>query len=252
MGLAVGDLRLDGNLHIVKTHFAGDTPAVYVNDGKGNFHDETLRSGLAVETRFVTWGVGLADLDNDGAPEIFSVTGGIYPEEKENYRTPRLLFRSSGRGRFEELQGTAGPAMDALHSSRGCAFGDFDNDGDLDIVVVNHNEPPSLLRNDVNRAQHWLKVKPSGVESNRSAIGARVTVRYGGKIQAQEVLSQSSYLSVNDSRLHFGLGAAAAADVEVRWPLGRVERFAGVAADQLIVVKEGAGIVRSEKFRQSG
>ncbi len=115
-------------------------------------------------------------------------------------------------------------------------------------MIVNHNEPPSLLRNDVDAANHWLKVKLMGVQSNRSAIGARVTVHYGDKIQVQEVLSQSSYLSVNDSRLHFGLGAAASADVEIRWPLGRTEELAKVAADQLIWVKEGSGISRAERF----
>ncbi len=248
MGLGVGDFRTDGNLHIVKTHFAGDTPVVYLNDGKGNFRDGTLLSGLAVETRFVTWGVGVADLDNDGNPDIFAVTGGIYPEVRENYLTPRIVFRNLGKGRFEELLDQAGPGVSALHSSRGCAFGDFDNDGDVDIVIVNHNEPPSLLRNDVDAANHWLKVKLTGVESNRSAIGARVTVRYGDKIQVQEVLSQSSYLSMNDSRLHFGLGPATVADVEIRWPLGRIEKLAKVAADQLIWVKEGSGISRAERF----
>ncbi len=249
MGLGVGDFRLDGNLHIVKTHFSGDTPAVYLNDGKGNFRDGTLRSGLAVETRFIDWGVGVADLDNDGNPDIFIATGGIYPELADQYRTPRVIFRNLGEGRFEELpEGHAGPGVDAAHASRGCAFGDFDNDGDVDIVIVNHNEPPSLLRNDVDPARHWLKVKLTGVQSNRSAIGARVTVRYGGRIQAQEVLSQSSYLSVNDSRLHFGLGAAEAAEVEIRWPLGRVEKLEKVAADQLIRVKEGSGIVKAERF----
>lgn len=252
MGLGVGDFRLDGNLHIVKTHFAGDTPAIYINDGKGNFHDETLRSGLAVETRYVTWGVGVADLDNDGNPDIFSVTGGIYPEVKENYLTPRVVFRNLGAGRFEELLEQAGSGVDAAHSSRGCAFGDFDNDGDVDIVIVNHNEAPSLLRNDVRPENHWLKVKLTGVESNRSAIGARVTVRYGDKIQAQEVLSQSSYLSVNDSRLHFGLGSATVADVQIRWPLGRIERLTSVAANQLIRVKEGAGITSTERFGARG
>ena len=248
MGLGVGDFRTDGNLHLVKTHFAGDTPALYINDGRGNFRDGTLRSGLAVETRFVTWGVCVADLDNDGNPDIFFVTGGIYPEVKDNYLTPRVVFRNLGKGQFEELLGQAGPGVDALHSSRGCAFGDFDNDGDVDIVIVNHNELPSLLRNDMSGANHWLKVKLAGVESNRSAIGARVTVRYGDKVQSQEVLAQSSYLSVNDSRLHFGLGPASVADVEIRWPLGRVEKLAKVAADQLILVKEGAGITRTEKF----
>jgi hypothetical protein len=248
MGLAVGDFRLDGNLHIVKTHFSGDTPAVYLNDGKGNFQDGTLRSGLAVETRFIDWGIGIADLDNNGSPDLFIVTGGIYPELRDDYDTPRVIFRNLGNGRFEELLGQAGPGVDATHSSRGCAFGDFDNDGDMDVVIVNHNEPPSLLRNDVDPVNHWLKIKLTGVQSNRSAIGARVTVHYGGKIQAQEVLSQSSYLSMSDTRLHFGLGSADVAGIEIRWPLGRTEKLEEVGADQMIWVKEGSGIVRSERF----
>src|SRR5207245_8124366 len=128
-------------------------------------------------------------------------------------------------------------------------FGDFDNDGDMDILIVNHNEPPSLLRNDVTGNSHWIKVKLTGVKSNRGAIGARVTVRYGDKVQAQEVLSQSSYLSVNDSRLHFGLGGATAMDIEIRWPLGRIERISQVAADRLIYITEGAGVTRTQRFR---
>lgn len=257
MGVGVGDIVLDGNLHLVKTHFAADTPAVYLNNGKGEFRDNTLRSGLAVETRFISWGVGVQDLDNDGHPDIFWVTGGIYPELQKRpdqpYKTPRIIFRGLGKGRFEELVGgEAGPGIDALHCSRGCAFGDFDNDGDLDILIVNQNEPPSLLRNDLPGNRHWLKIKLTGVKSNRSAIGARVTVRYGNSVQAQEVLSQSSYLSVNDSRLHFGLGAAAEANVVIRWPAGGTETLKGVGADQLIYVKEGSGITRCEKFKGQG
>jgi len=252
MGVAAGDFMLDGNLHIVKTHFAADTPAVYVNDGKGVFRDDTLRSGLGVETRFISWGTGIQDLDNDGNPDIFWVTGGIYPELQKNpdepYKTPRIVFRNLGKGRFEELISQAGPGVDAPHCSRGCAFGDFDNDGDVDIVVVNQNETPSLLRNDLSGNNHWVKVKLSGVKSNRSAIGARVTVRYGDKIQAQEILAQSSYLSVNDSRLHFGLGSAKVADIDIRWPLRQVEHLKNVAADQLIYVTEGSGITRSQRF----
>ena len=256
MGLGVGDFNLDGHLDIVKTHFREDTPAAYLNDGKGNFRDVTIRSGLAVETRFVNWGVGIVDLDNDGNPDLFWVTGNIYPEVEKKipnvaHKTPRILFRNLGKGQFEELIGVAGPGVDAVHSSRGCAFGDFDNDGDMDILIVNQNEPPSLLRNDVTGGHHWIKVKLVGVRSNRSAIGARVTVRYGGSIQVQEVLSQSSYLSVSDTRLHFGLGAADTADIEIRWPMGQVEKLTAVAPGQLIYVTEGSGITRTQKFRQA-
>jgi hypothetical protein len=182
------------------------------------------------------------------------VTGGIYPELRKKlpnapFQTPRVVFRNLGKGQFEELIGQAGPGVEAPHASRGCAFGDFDNDGDLDILIVNQNEPPSLLRNDVTGGNHWIKLKLTGVQSNRGAIGARVTVRYGDRIQAQEVLSQSSYLSVNDSRLHFGLGPVETVDIEIRWPLGRVERLSRVPADRLIHVTEGAGITRAQLFK---
>ncbi len=255
MGVGVGDLRLTGNLDIVKTHFASDTSAVYVNTGKGEFRDDTLRSGLGVETRFISWGVGVEDFDNDGYPDILWVTGGIYPELQNRadqpYKTPRILFRNLGDGRFEELMSGTGSGMEAVHCSRGCAFGDFDNDGDVDVLIVNQNEAPSLLRNDVSGNNHWLKVKLTGTKSNRSALGARVTVRYNGKTQAKEVLGQSSYLSVNDRRLHFGLGAATIADVEVRWPLGLVETFSRIMTNQLVSITEGQGITRREKFNRA-
>jgi enediyne biosynthesis protein E4 len=158
------------------------------------------------------------------------------------------VFRNLGGGKFEELFDVAGLAMKELHSSRGAAFGDFDNDGDIDIVIMNMNEPPSLLRNDVSGGNHWLKVLLVGVESNRSAIGGQVVAVYGGMRQAQVVLAQSSFLSVNDRRLHFGLGGERSASLEIRWPNGRVERIAKVEADQLVVVREGAGVVSRQKF----
>ena len=250
MGIGVADFKLDGSLDIVKTHYSADTPGFYVNNGKGDFNEMTLPAGLAVETRYVCWGIAAADLDNDGSPDLFCVTGGIYPEQQDVYDTPRVIFRNLGNGRFEELLGQAGPGVEAAHSSRGCAAGDFDNDGDVDLLVINHNEPPSLLRNDVSGGHHWIKVKLHGVKSNRGAVGGRVTVRYGGKVQAQEVLSQSSYLSSNDSRLHFGLGPVTTIDLEIRWPMGQVERLSNVAVDQLVHITEGSGITRTEKFKK--
>jgi hypothetical protein len=249
MGVGVGDYNLDGSLDMFKTHFTDDTSVLYKNDGKGIFEDVTIRSGLGVETRYISWGAGMADLDNDGNPDLFLVTGNVYPEIERfvpayPYKTPRAVFRNLGGGKFEELIEEAGPGVAATHSSRGCAFGDFDNDGDVDILVVNMNEPPSLLRNDVTGKNHWLKVKLVGVQSNRSAIGARVTAKYGGKIQAQELLAQSSFYSANDPRLHFGLGTATTADLEIRWPNGGKESITKVPVDRLLTIQEGKGIVK--------
>ena len=253
MGVGVGDFDLDGSLDIFKTHFSDDTSILYKNDGKGNFDDWTIRTGLGVETRFVGWGAGIVDLDNDGNPDLFLVTGSVYPEVEQKlpaypFRTSRVVFRNLGNGKFEELIDEAGPGVAAVHSSRGCAFGDFDNDGDMDMLVVNLNEPPSLLRNDVSGDGHWLKVKLIGVKSNRSAIGARVTAQYGSKKQAQEVLSQASFYSANDLRLHFGLGAADHADLEIRWPNGGREQIAKVAANHLVTIREGEGVIKTQRF----
>lgn len=252
MGIAIGDFNTDGSLDVLKTHFTEDTAALYRNQGRLGFEDATLSSGLGVETRYVSWGDGIVDLDNDGLPDLFWVTGCTFPEVEHKHpefphKTPRVLFRNLG-GKFEELLDAAGPAIAEAHCSRGVAFGDFDNDGDLDILIMNINEPPSLLRNDVSGTGHWLKVKLVGTRSNTSAIGAVVKATYGDRKQAQAVLASSGYLSSGDRRLHFGLGAAVSADLEIAWPNGTHETLKAVRADQLVTVKEGAGIVAQERF----
>src|SRR3984957_3052448 len=248
MGIGVGDYDLDGHLDLFKTHFADAANVLSHNDGRGNFDDVTHQSRVAVETRYICWGAGIIDLDNDGYPDLFVATGNVYRSVERKlpqytHKTPRAVFRNLGNGTFEELVETAGPGVAERHSSRGCAFGDFDNDGDIDILIINMNEPPSLLRNDLRGNQNWIKIKLEGVKSNRSAIGARVLARYGGKSQAQTVLSQSSFYSCNDPRLHFGLGSQRFVDVELHWPSGLVESFKQLHGNRLYTFREGVGPV---------
>ena len=254
MGAAAGDYNLDGHTDLLKTHYYNQATGLYRNDGKGYFDDVTIRAGLNGETRFLCFGAGFADFDNDGYPDILLSTGTVYPEVDRVLpafpaRTPRILFRNQGDGTFVELGPEAGAGISARHCSRGAAFGDFDNDGDIDVLIMNVNEPPTLLRNDAPPGNHWIKIRLEGTKSNRSAIGARVLVRYSGKVQAQELLSQSSFLSSNDPRLHFGLGAATTVDVEIHWPSGLVETMKSVAANQLLTLKEGSGQVQGRAFR---
>jgi hypothetical protein len=247
MGLAVGDFNTDGLLDVFKTHFADDIPALYKNLGKGLFTDMAAAAGLGVQNRYVEWGAGMPDLDNDGRPDVVFVTGNVYPEvesllKQYPHRGPRLIFRNVDGAHFTEETAGSGPGPVTPHSSRGAAFGDFDNDGNVDILVFNMNEPPSLLRNEYAGPNGWLELKLEGTASNRAALGAIVRVTAGGRTQAQAVLSQSSYYSHDDLRLHFGLGLAAAADtIEVRWPSGRVETLKNVRGRRVVTIREGAG-----------
>lgn len=254
MGVGIGDYNLDGHTDVVKTHYYNQANGLYRNDGKGDFDDVTVEAGLNKETRFVCFGAGIVDFDNDGHPDILLTSGTVYPEVAKvsprfPARSPRILFRNRGDGTFVEMGEEAGPGIVAPHCSRGASFGDFDNDGDMDVLIMNVNEPPTLLRNDAPAGNHWIKVRLEGVKSNRSAIGARVVARYGGKMQVQEVTSGCSFLSSNDPRLHFGLGSATSADIEVRWPSGLVEHIHGAAAGQLLTLREGAGQVKGRPFR---
>ncbi len=254
MGVATGDYDGDGLLDIFKTHFSDDLPALYQNSGRGFFEDASRAAGFD-HTRYVEWGAGMVDFDNDGWPDILIATGSVYPEVEKIFkeyphRGPRLVYQNLRNGRFREVTARMGPGVSTPKSSRGCAFGDFDNDGDIDVLIMNMNEPPLLLRNEyISQRSHgtnnWLKLRLVGTKSNRSAIGARVLLRTGSQLQAQEVTSQSSYYSHNDWRLHFGLGQNEKADViEIRWPGGFTETLRDVPANQIVLIKEGSGIVK--------
>ncbi len=248
MGLAVADYSGDGLLDILKTHFADDVPALYRNGGKGLFEEVATSSGVGVLNRYVEWGAGMPDFDNDGRADLMYVTGNVYPEveailKQYPHRGPRVVFRNIDGNRFEEVTASSGSGVTTPHSSRGAAFGDIDNDGDQDVLVFNMNEPPSLLRNEYAGGNNWIAVKLEGTASDRAALGATVRVTAGGRTQARAALSQSSYYSHDDLRLHFGLGSAKKADtIEVRWPSGRVDTFSDVPGGRVVAIKEGSGI----------
>jgi hypothetical protein len=246
MGVAAIDYDCDGHLDIVKTNFAGDTTSLYRNLGKMTFDDRTFQAGLGKNTRFLGWGVGFIDFDNDGWPDIFVCNGHVYPEVGETsaesgYRERKVLYRNLGNGTFSDVSLTSGPGILEQVPGRGCAFGDFDNDGDVDVLVNCVNDMPQLLRCDQAPRANWLKVKTVGVKSNRSGIGARIYCTTEGKHrQMDEVRSGGSYSSQNDLRVHFGLGKATHAEIEVRWPSGVIDQFQ-ISANQIVTVIEGKG-----------
>jgi hypothetical protein len=248
MGVSAVDYDCDGNLDIVKTNFAGDTCSLYRNTGKMTFDDQTFQAGLGKNTRFLGWGVGFLDFDNDGWSDIFICNGHVYPEVGETdvesgYRERKVLYRNLGNGKFADVSMIAGPGILEKVSGRGCAFGDFDNDGDIDVLVNCVNDLPQLLRCDQSEKTNWLKVKAAGVKSNRSGIGARIyCTTPGGHRQMDEVRSGGSYISQNDLRVHFGLDKATSADVEVHWPSGVIDRL-HAAANQVVTVVEGKGML---------
>ncbi|HKV77327.1 MAG TPA: CRTAC1 family protein [Candidatus Sulfotelmatobacter sp.] len=260
MGVSAADYDMDGNLDIVKTNFAGDTPSLYHNQGGANFEDTTFTAGLGAHTQFLGWGCGFFDMDNDGWPDILICNGHVYPEVEQlkteaGYAQRKLLYQNLRNGHFADVSFQAGPGISEPSPSRGAAFGDFDNDGDIDIVVNTVNDYPQLLRCDSKLANNWIKVRTIGTKSNRSGIGARLACvsQAPGETkphrQIDEVRSGGGYFSQNDLRVHFGLGKAEKVDLlEVRWPSGQIDTIKNVKPNQLIYVKEGEGIARTVEF----
>ncbi len=252
MGVSAADLRHKGRLDIFKTNFADDTPTLYRNDGENNFTDDTIDTGLAVNTRFLSWGTSFLDFDNDGWPDLILANGHVYPEVEtgntgEHFRQHRLLYWNRGDGGFYDLSSAAGSGITDAHSSRGLAVGDLDNDGQQEIVIVNMGEPPSLLKNFAPTSLNSLTVRVL-TASGRDDIGARVTLTAGGQKQMNEVRSGGSFLSQSDFRLHFGMGKATSASLAVRWLSGKTETFTNLAAGQIVTVQEGKGIVNRQPY----
>jgi hypothetical protein len=250
MGVSVADYDCDGNFDLVKTNFAGDTTSLYRNLGKGMFEDQTFQAGLGKITRFLGWGVAFADIDNDGWPDIVQCNGHVYPEVGETlsesgYRQRKVVYRNLRNGKFQDVSDQMGPGIMESVTGRGMAVGDFDNDGDLDLLVNCINDVPQLLRCDSRTRNHWIKIRTVGTKSNRSGIGARIYCSTGGPNnqhrQMDEVRSGGSYLSQSDLRVHFGLGDASSADLEIRWPSGVVDRLTAAAVDRVVTVVEGQG-----------
>ena len=243
MGTSAGDYDGDGLFDLAKTNFIDDTPNVYKNNGDGSFTETTGSAGLGSVMRFLGWGVAFVDYDNDTWPDLFLVNGHVYPNAAGGYRQRRLLFRNQGNRRFQDVSVTSGEGVSAERTGRGLAVGDYDNDGDVDLVVSNMNDRPSVLRNEGGNRGRFLNVQLIGTKSNRSAIGAQVKVSIGNRTLVQEIRSGSTFLSQSDLRAHFGLQDAKKVDrLEVRWPTGATQAFANVQSDSFISVTEGKGL----------
>jgi enediyne biosynthesis protein E4 len=259
MGVSIGDYLRDGKFDIVKTNFAGDTDSLYTNLGDGNFEDRTYPGGLGVNTRLLGWGVGFFDMDNDGWLDILMSNGHVYPEVDVSktdlkYAEHKYLYRNLRNGRFEEVTEKGGPGIMENAPARGCAFGDYNNDGVIDVAVNCINSTPQLLRCVSTLNRNWIKIRLVGTKSNRTGIGSRVIVSAITSpdtqvplVQTEELRSGGSYFSQNDLRLHFGLDQAKRADsVQVRWLSGQVDQFHDLDANRLYVLEEGGKILKSD------
>ena len=251
MGIAFGDYDNDGYHDILVTNFWEQTNTLYHNDAGQFFSDFTFDAGVGLESfQFLAWGTEFFDYDNDGDRDLFVANGHLFPQlERANlgvsYAQTNQLFENVGDGTFDEVSLDSGSGLQIARVSRGAAFGDYDDDGDVDIFVLNLNDPPTLLRNEGGSRNNWLIVRTVGAESNRDGIGARVTIRCGDLTQIGEVRSGSSYLSHSDSRVHFGLARAQIVDrLEITWPSGGAQSFEKVAANRIVVIREDSGIVR--------
>ena len=249
MGVTAGDFDNDGDEDLFMTHLTGETNTLYINDGTANFSDMTSQFGLASSSfTYTGFGTEWFDYDNDGDLDLFVANGSVKTVESQRrepypYRQKNQLFRNEGGKRFREVTAEAGPALELSEVGRGAAFGDIDNDGDIDIVVANNNGPGRLLLNDAGSSRHWLEVRLQGIQSNRHGMGARVgVIRKGQRPLWRRAHTDGSYASANDPRVHFGLGPDPEIEaVVVGWPGGKKEVWNDVGTDRIILLREGSG-----------
>jgi hypothetical protein len=257
MGVTAGDYDGDGLLDIFKTNFAGELSSLYKNRGVKSgllsFDDAALSSGIGVNTRYLGWGCGFVDFDNDGWLDIFLVNGHVYPEvaglrSEIGYAQKKILYRNLGNGNFKDISDEVGGPLIEPAPGRGTAFGDFDNDGDQDILINTINDYPELLRCDSKNSNNWITIKLIGVKSNRSAIGARLRLAAGDRVLIDEVRSGGSYYSQNDLRIHFGLGKSEKiTSLEIQWPGGLKETLKDLPVNRIIRIREQSGVVDSSQ-----
>lgn len=242
MGVAAADYDADGATDLFRSNFSDERSTLYRNRGEGDFDEATVAAGMGANTRYVGWGAGFFDYDNDGLRDVLLVNGHVFPEVDEmpgdvRYRERAILYRNLGGGKFADVSEQSGPGILEPHAARGAAFGDADNDGRVDVLVNNQNESPSLLTLSANPSGNWILLRLEGVESNRSAIGARVRL-LGDAPQLGEVRGGGSYLSQNDLRVRFGLGQAKTASVDILWPSGRKQTVRDLAANRVHELRE--------------
>ncbi|MFN0108664.1 MAG: CRTAC1 family protein [Blastocatellia bacterium] len=246
MGISVADYDRDGRLDFVVTNFAEQYNTVYRKNADGTFSDLSRATKTAeASLPLVGWGVKFFDADNDGWPDLFAVNGHVYPQIEGafpggQYRQRKLFYRNQRNGTFADLSNEVGEALTTRRASRGAAFGDYDEDGDVDVIVNELDGAPMLLRNDGgSKSGNWLSLKLVGTKSNRNAVGARVELKAGGLTQVDEARAGDSYISHSDWRLYFGLGSATTVDeIKIRWPSGKVETMTKVAANRALKIVE--------------
>jgi len=252
MGVDMGDFNRDGKLDFAITDYADQPKGIYLNQGQQGFTNITYSSKIAHSSLpYVSWGTGLVDLDNDGLPDLVIASGHVYPDvdtlpKNVKYREPILLYHNRGDRTFDEIADSAGLNDGPMQSRRGVAFGDINNDGRIDMVMFNVGAPPSVFLNDTKNSNHSVLFILSGGKSNRSAVGARITLTSASGSQMEEIKAGSSYLSTNDPRLHFGLAGDSVIDkVEIRWPNGSIEILKNLGADNIYTIVEGRGVTNT-------